>query len=58
MITKDLERLVEDLRKTDDEATVIQQYEDVLVSKCEVCCEFKSEFGDYMLTYLRSLPKR
>jgi len=49
VFTRDLERLVEDLRKADDKAAVIRRYKDALILKREVCCEFRSGF---MITYL------
>jgi len=44
VFTRDLKRLMEDLRKTGDEAAVILQYKDALALKREVCCEFWLDF--------------
>jgi len=52
VFTKDLKRLMEALQETDDEAMVIQQYEDVLAPKYEVRFEFRSDLGNELLTYL------
>jgi len=37
---RDLEQLAADLEATDDEAAVVQQYEDALSAKAEVRCKF------------------
>ena len=53
VFTKDLKRLIADLRATGDEVAVIQRYGDALVSKCEVCCKSWSDFGEDLLMYLK-----
>ena len=46
VFTRDLQRLIADLRTTGDEMAVIQRYGDALVSKYEVCRESWSDFGE------------
>jgi len=51
VFTRDLERLIADLRATGDEVAVIRRYKDALVSRCEVCWELRSGFVEDLLMY-------
>jgi len=53
VFTRDLKRLIADLRATGDEAAVIQRYGDALVSKCEVRSKSWSDFCENLLMYLK-----
>ena len=53
VFTRDLQRLIADLRATGDEVAVIQRYGDALDSKCEVCRDSLSYFGVDLLMYLQ-----
>lgn len=53
VFTRDLKRLMADLRATGDEVAVVERYKDALVSRCEVCCESWLGFSENPLTYLK-----